>query len=121
MFLFVVDAVPVCVAAAGLVLAFSRLAARPASAPRLDVLLVAWCAISLFTKQVHFMLLAGLGWRVDVRAVSGRFPRPGALERQRVGAALADLPDDATVLVDGLVFGAVPEIAEREEIGRAHV
>ena len=65
--------------------------------------------------------LAGLGWRVDVRAVSGRFPRPGALERQRVGAALADLPDDATVLVDGLVFGAVPEIAEREEIGRAHV
>lgn len=57
----VVDAVPLLLAAAGLVFAYTT---RPGSSPsaRLDVVVVAWCAVSLLVKQIHFMTAAGLDW-----------------------------------------------------------
>ena len=38
------------------------------------------------------------------------FPHPTEHERASVAASLAGLPDDSVVLVDGLAFGALPEL-----------
>jgi glycosyltransferase involved in cell wall biosynthesis len=45
-------------------------------------------------------------------AVPGSWPRPGPAAARALGAALAELPDGATVLLDGLVACGVPEILE---------
>jgi glycosyltransferase involved in cell wall biosynthesis len=47
-------------------------------------------------------------------AVAGTWPHPSPASARTLAAALSDLPDCAVVLLDGLVAGAVPEIAERE-------
>lgn len=55
--------------------------------------------------------LRTLGWQVTVHALDASFPQPspGALEQaQRV---LADLPEQALVLIDGLALGAMPQLA----------
>ncbi len=52
--------------------------------------------------------LRGLGWRVDVHCVSGGFPAADAGARARMAAVLAELPDRARVLIDGLALGGVP-------------
>lgn len=46
-------------------------------------------------------------------AVDGTWPRPDAAARAALDRALADLPDGASVLLDGLVACAVPGIVER--------
>lgn len=51
------------------------------------------------------------GWKVDVVSLGERWPTPGAealaLARRRVEA----LPDDTLAVVDGLAFGAMPDLA----------
>lgn len=56
--------------------------------------------------------LAAAGRPVREHAVPGGWPRPAATDRGRLAAALAGLPDGATVLLDGLVACPVPEVVE---------
>jgi hypothetical protein len=58
--------------------------------------------------------LSELGWSVAMRALDDRFPRPTPRAREDAAHVLASIPDDATVLVDGLALGALPEEAGRE-------
>jgi glycosyltransferase involved in cell wall biosynthesis len=55
-----------------------------------------------------------LGWSVHEHAVPGQWPRPDAVARAAVGAALARVPDGGRVLIDGLLACAVPEVLEPE-------
>jgi len=54
--------------------------------------------------------LASIGWSVDEHAVRGTWPRPDAAACAALGSVVAQIPDDAVVLVDGLVASAVPEV-----------
>jgi glycosyltransferase involved in cell wall biosynthesis len=58
--------------------------------------------------------LEALGWQVRMVELSGSFPFPDAAARAEAAAAFAALPDGATVLVDGLAFGTLPEVATAE-------
>jgi glycosyltransferase involved in cell wall biosynthesis len=61
--------------------------------------------------------LRALGWTVEHVPLAGRYPFPDSDARAAAAAALAALPDAATVLVDGLAYGALgPEMAR--EAGR---
>jgi glycosyltransferase involved in cell wall biosynthesis len=55
--------------------------------------------------------LRALGWDVRVHALAGAWPAPSAAERADAARRFAALPDGARVLVDGLAFGALPEVA----------
>lgn len=57
--------------------------------------------------------LRELGWKVDVTMVDASFPDPSQEALDQVDELLATQRDNATVLVDGLVFGACPEQIER--------
>jgi glycosyltransferase involved in cell wall biosynthesis len=62
-------------------------------------------------------LVAGLrrlGWEVRVHALPERFPAPTPADLAAAAGVLAALPDGARVLIDGLAFGALPEVAARE-------
>lgn len=59
-------------------------------------------------------VLAASGWSVRELAVRGTWPRPAAAERAELTAALAAVPDDAVVLLDGLVACAVPDVVVPE-------
>ncbi|MEV1328116.1 glycosyltransferase family 4 protein [Micromonospora costi] len=50
------------------------------------------------------------GWTVHEHPVAGDWPRPDASARDALAAALAALPDDAVVLLDGLVASATPQV-----------
>lgn len=54
--------------------------------------------------------LGALGWRVHHRALPGSYPFPDAEARAAAAGLLADEPDGRVVLVDGLAYGALPEI-----------
>jgi glycosyltransferase involved in cell wall biosynthesis len=54
--------------------------------------------------------LAGLGWSVREHAVRGAWPVPSPVERADLAGVLASLPDDAIVLLDGLIASAVPDV-----------
>ncbi len=58
--------------------------------------------------------LRDLGWQVDVHALDASFPFPSATALDAARATLASIPDDRLVIVDGLAFGAMPDIAEAE-------
>jgi glycosyltransferase involved in cell wall biosynthesis len=58
--------------------------------------------------------LAGRGWSVSVRELDEGFPFPTSRARAGAARVLASIPDGATVLVDGLALGALPQEAERE-------
>jgi len=58
--------------------------------------------------------LTRLGWSVRILPLSNGFPDPSADDLQAAAAAIASLPDDTLLLIDGLAFGAMPEIAKRE-------
>lgn len=64
--------------------------------------------------------LRALGWTVDVVALPAGYPLPTAAEQAAARAAFAAIPDDATVIVDGLAFGAMAEIA-RDEASRVRL
>ncbi len=50
------------------------------------------------------------GWRVREHAVLGSWPRPAGPDRGALARVLADLPDGAAVLLDGLAASAAPEV-----------
>jgi glycosyltransferase involved in cell wall biosynthesis len=54
-----------------------------------------------------------LGHQVHEHAAGGAWPDPSPSDTHGVGALLVALPDGATVLVDGLVASAVPEVLLR--------
>jgi glycosyltransferase involved in cell wall biosynthesis len=54
--------------------------------------------------------LAALGRAVHEHAVPGAWPRPGEAARAALARAVGRIPDDATVLLDGLIASAAPEV-----------
>jgi glycosyltransferase involved in cell wall biosynthesis len=56
--------------------------------------------------------LAALGWRVREHAVRGAWPSPSPAERAGLARVLATVPDDAIVLLDGLVASTVPDVLQ---------
>lgn len=57
--------------------------------------------------------LQQLGWRVNVGLLHESFPLPSPDALAHAEAVFSRLPDDALVMVDGLAFGAMPEVAAR--------
>lgn len=55
-----------------------------------------------------------LGWRVEHRALVGDFPLPSRTALVAAREAVAAIPDGETVVVDGLAYGALPDLAESE-------
>ena len=53
--------------------------------------------------------LASIGWSVDEHAVPGGWPRPDAASCAVLAGVVQRIPDDAVVLLDGLVASAAPE------------
>jgi glycosyltransferase involved in cell wall biosynthesis len=58
--------------------------------------------------------LAASGWQLSELAVPGAWRRPGNAERTELASALTAVPDDAVVLLDGLVACAVPDVVVGE-------
>ena len=54
--------------------------------------------------------LTSLGWWVHERAVPGSWPRPDAASCAALARVVERIPDDAIVLLDGLVASAAPEV-----------
>jgi glycosyltransferase involved in cell wall biosynthesis len=54
--------------------------------------------------------LAAAGWAVHVHAVPGSWPRPDASSYAGLARAVRRIPDDAVVLLDGLVASPAPEV-----------
>jgi glycosyltransferase involved in cell wall biosynthesis len=54
--------------------------------------------------------LGSLGWLVHEHAVPGSWPRPDAASFAALASALDRIPDDAVVLLDGLVASTAPEV-----------
>ncbi|WP_079100259.1 glycosyltransferase family 4 protein [Streptomyces sp. WMMB 322] len=54
--------------------------------------------------------LVAAGTPVHQRVVGGTWPRPGRAARDELGALLAELPDGAVALIDGLVACGVPDV-----------
>lgn len=64
-------------------------------------------------------IVAGLierGWTVSVRELGDSFPFPTEVARADAARVLESLPDDATVLVDGLAMGVLPEEVEHAAV-----
>lgn len=64
-------------------------------------------------------IAAGLhdrGWNVEIVSLDGSYPHPTAAAQATTAAALAAIPDDSLVMIDGLAFGAMPDDAERERV-----
>ena len=57
--------------------------------------------------------LRALGWRVRVRALDASFPSPTSAALVHAERVLADLPDRACVLVDGLALGGMAGLMAR--------
>lgn len=55
--------------------------------------------------------LSALGWRIEVINLGDGFPYPAADTRAAACARLAALPPGHPVVIDGLAFGVLPEIA----------
>ena len=55
--------------------------------------------------------LQKLGWQIDVIGLGDGFPRPSAETRTAAREKLAGVPKDCPIVIDGLAFGVLPEIA----------
>ncbi len=60
--------------------------------------------------------LRALGRDVEVVPLPDGFPEPDEEARRRAEEAFGRLPDGALVIVDGLAFGALPEVAAAEAV-----
>src|SRR5262245_48218088 len=58
--------------------------------------------------------LSRLGWWIDVRPLHGAFPRPSDDVVREIARMMTLIQSGSTVVVDGLVFGALAEVVERE-------
>ncbi len=54
--------------------------------------------------------LASLGWSVHEHAVGGSWPLPEAASLATLGGVVEQIPDDAVVLLDGLVASTAPDV-----------
>ena len=54
--------------------------------------------------------LASAGWSVHEHAVAGDWPRPDATSRAELAGVVQRVPEDAVVLLDGLVASTAPEV-----------
>lgn len=54
--------------------------------------------------------LAAAGWAVHEHPVPGTWPQPGAASRAALDGIVQGIPDDAVVLLDGLIASAAPEV-----------
>ena len=54
--------------------------------------------------------LTALGWQVQTHGLEGRFPLPDARAADALAQCLAAHPDGACVVIDGLVFGGLPDV-----------
>jgi glycosyltransferase involved in cell wall biosynthesis len=54
--------------------------------------------------------LGSLGWEIHQHAVPGPWPRPDASASAALDGALRRIPDDAVVLLDGLVASPAPDV-----------
>jgi glycosyltransferase involved in cell wall biosynthesis len=50
------------------------------------------------------------GWSVSVRELADSFPYPSETDLTDAADVLSSVDDDATVLIDGLAFGAMPDV-----------
>jgi glycosyltransferase involved in cell wall biosynthesis len=57
--------------------------------------------------------LSALGWQTQVLDLGSEFPWPSADMRVQADAALRAVPQDVPLVVDGLAYGVLPEIAQR--------
>lgn len=58
-------------------------------------------------------IIEDLGRPVDLRVLPAGFPRPSPADLRTTEATLAALPDGALTVIDGLAFGAMPDLARR--------
>ena len=58
--------------------------------------------------------LAKRGWAVDVRELDDSFPFPTAAALEQASAVLSRVPSGNLVLVDGLAFGAMPDVIAQQ-------
>ncbi|RYF32840.1 MAG: glycosyltransferase [Comamonadaceae bacterium] len=57
--------------------------------------------------------LRATGWGVEVVTLGEGFPHPSAALRREVAERIAAIGDGRLVVVDGLAFGALPDVAEQ--------
>src|SRR5262249_4373694 len=62
--------------------------------------------------------LLGLGWEVEIADIGSEFPRPSESARGAARARLLAVPRGTPIVVDGLAFGVLPELAA--ELHRDH-
>ena len=55
--------------------------------------------------------LVALGWEVEVADIGNEFPRPSERARSAARARLLAVPAGMPIVVDGLAFGVLPELA----------
>jgi glycosyltransferase involved in cell wall biosynthesis len=55
--------------------------------------------------------LERLGWEVDVVDLGAGFPRPDREQRERARERLIQIPGGRPIVVDGLAYGVIPDIA----------
>ena len=67
----------------------------------------------VYDRRIIENLRAG-GWTVEPIELGGNFPDHDAKTRAKAEKIFASIPNGALVVVDGLAFGALPEIAENE-------
>ena len=56
------------------------------------------------------------GWTVEPVELGGGFPNPDQKTLANAQKSFSAIPDGALVIVDGLAFGVLPEIAAREHL-----
>ena len=62
--------------------------------------------------------LQTLGWQVDAIDIGDCFPRPNDVQRAVTRYVLGTTPPDAPLVIDGLAFGVMPDIAA--ELSKTH-
>ena len=55
--------------------------------------------------------LLALGWEIEIANIGNEFPRPSEDARAAARARLAAVPPGTPIVVDGLAFGVLPELA----------
>ena len=55
--------------------------------------------------------LGQLGWKVSILGLPGAYPMPTETDRAAAARAFEAIPDRSLVMVDGLAYGALPDIA----------